>query len=305
MRIWKNFEVWVFLFPFFLFLISGIYVLQILAGEELCSKENASKKLEQFVVSALPVDVKPACKIHSVSKISLGDFSLCEVIYSFEAQPNKTQEDDVPVFKSIFYYGKDFAIIGEIKKLEPNGQVLSLTRERITAANKEYIDYVQRKALEAKAKSEDVKALKEEISKNFEKIKSQADIKIGKGKVEVIVFVDPFCPHCGRMKFLLLEKAKENKLSAYFLFMPLGQASEKVTASIVCDKKTDSERLQAFIDKYSGDVCEKGLKKVKENVDLFVKLKGQGVPYMILKKGSEIEIIEGAISKERLESYLE
>lgn len=303
MRIWKNFEVWVFLFPLFLFLISGIYAFRILAGEELCSKESASKKLEQFVVSALPVDIKPVYKIHSVSKISLGDFSLCEVIYSFEAQSNKTQEE--PVFKSIFYYGKDFAIIGEIKKLEPNGQVLSLTRERITAVNKEYIDYVQRKALEAKAKSEDVKALKEEISKNFEKIKSQADVKIGKGKVEVIAFVDPFCPHCGRMKLLLLEKAKENKLSAYFLFMPLNSLSEKVTASIICDKKTDSERLQAFTDKYSGNVCEKGLKKVRENADLFVKLKGQGVPYMILRKGSEIEIIEGAISRERLESYLE
>jgi len=65
--------------------------------------------------------------------------------------------------------------------------------------------------------------------------------------------------------------------------------------------------LQAFNQLYvSEKVCKEGMEKVKGNSRLFFKLGGRGVPYSIMKKkNGEIKLIEGSVSENIFDSYLE
>ena len=65
--------------------------------------------------------------------------------------------------------------------------------------------------------------------------------------------------------------------------------------------------MQAFNQLYvSEKVCKEGMEKVKGNSRLFFRLGGRGVPYSIVKKkNGEIKLIEGSVSENIFDSYLE
>lgn len=259
-----------------------------------CNKEEAQKILNNLphppVYSWNPVVV-------SVNPIKVGNQTLCELIYENKPQENN-QENKVPIPRGIIYYGDKFAFLGQIL-VEKDGEFFNLTMDRSIEINKEYLNYRQ-KALEEQNKKT--------ISPNeFNNLKTMSNVKLPatNAKAEIIAFVDPYCPHCTRMKEILLEMNKNKILEVHFIFTPISPAGEIVSASVLCDKKTDKEKLEAFTRKYQNKKpCDKGISIVRKNIETFTNLGGKGVPLMILKKGNQIKLIEGEIPKETLESLI-
>ncbi|MFN4245752.1 MAG: thioredoxin fold domain-containing protein [Brevinematia bacterium] len=266
-----------------------------------CSKEKANKLLKTAFKFYSNQDVN--ANIYSVDELK--ELGLCEVVFSIT--PNTALNTDQPVFKNIFYFKNDYLLFGELKKVG-EGKVFDITREKIQTLNKEFFAYMEKQR--AQADSAEREEIIKEVLEKFEDIKKMADMKFGTDgdiKAETITFTDPYCPHCNTMKQVLLEKVKEGKIRAYFIFLPLlGEESKKVVASIICDKKTDTEKLKAFEDKYVSKtkICSAGEKKIEENMSLFLKLKGTGVPLTILKREGSIRIIRGAVPKDVFENYL-
>ncbi|MEM1686568.1 MAG: thioredoxin fold domain-containing protein [Zestosphaera sp.] len=281
----------------------------------LCNKEKA-----QYVVTkAFSADLRqlfkdkvPKINVLEVSEIKLGNVTLCEVVWEFVLQDQKNRNQNRQKLpKNITYYGYDFVLTGDLRVIKREGKeekYINITRDRLLALNKEYYEELQKKIEQEVNREAVIKEVKELAKREFDTLKTKADVKIvSKGaKADIVIFADPYCPHCVRMKDVVMPKAKRGQVNLYVIFTPvLGPASEKVSIGAICMGKTAEERLTLFAEKkQDGTICDEGKRKVKENLDYFVKFNGRGVPYSILKKGEIIEIFEGAISSNILDSFL-
>ena len=276
-----------------------------------CTKAQAEEKIKKVLFSSLNI-TNPLLRknVHIVvdetSKISFGKTTLCEVVFHIE--PADKAERNIPVQKFVFYTTENLVFTGNLWKCTEKTCV-NVTMKRLRDLNREYSRYMQRRYQEIQKYAVKKERLKRLSKKEFDKLIKQSDMKFEAKNPEALVvsFIDPYCPHCKHMKELLLKKVSEGKISAYFIFAPISPRSEKIAASVICDKKTSRERLQAFNQLYvSEKVCKEGMEKVKSNSRLFFKLGGRGVPYSIVKKkDGEIKLIEGSISENIFDSYLE
>jgi len=275
--------------------------------QDFCTEKHAKEFLPEVIFSNIPVaqseiikTLKKQLQIESIQPINLGEVRLCEAVFYIKPLPGPAQ-NTMPPFKNIVYFGKDFAIFGEIKKVE-NGKVISITREKAEKLNKEYFEYIK------KASEEANKPQKASISREeYEKLKTKADVRLtGKGaKAEAVMFVSPTCPHCARMKEVLTKKVNEGKLNFYVIFTPLSPFDEKVSASVICEKKSDSEKLKDFSNRFTVEKpCEEGVKKVQENFAEFRKVNGKGVPLTFFKINGEIKVIEGERPENIIDNFL-
>jgi len=246
-------------------------------------------------VNEVPLDVKNDNKI-----------TACEVVFHIEPVE---KEVDEPVQKFILYTIGDTVITGNLWKYDHEKKLyVNVTFERLRDINKEYTQHMQEKFKKMEKFSQQREEIKKLAEKEFDTLVKQSDMKFEtkNPKALTVSFIDPYCPHCKHMKEVLLKKVKEGKISAYFIFLPISTESEEIVASIICDKKTNDERLKAFNELYkSKKICDNGKNKVEKNYALFNKLKGEGVPYTIMKKGKEVEIIKGSVSENIFDSYLE
>jgi len=274
--------------------------------QDFCTEKHAKEFLPKVIFSNVPVaqpemieTLKKQLQIENIQLVNLGEVRLCEAVFYIKPLPGPAQ-NTMPPFKNIVYFGKDFAIFGEIKKLE-NGNVVSLTREKAEKLNKEYFEYIKKVSEEAN------KPQKATLSKEeYEKLKEKADVKLTKAaKVDAVMFASPTCPHCAKMKDVLMKKVNEGKLNLYVVFTPLSPFDEKVSSSVICEKKSDSEKLKDFSNKFSVEKpCEDGMKKVQENFSEFRKVNGRGVPLTFFKINGEIKVIEGERPENVIDGFL-
>ncbi len=118
----------------------------------------------------------------------------------------------------------------------------------------------------------------------------------GKGSKQVILIVDPFCPHCKKVEKLLLNPSFEKELTVKILFYPISPASEESAKKILCSKSPINVLLSR---NYNIAVSEECLKKasrlLKKTREDLRKLGIRGVPVTIINGkviiGSKIETI--------------
>ncbi len=259
-----------------------------------CDKESFENLLKA-VYGAEERDIE--YKVISVERFA--DLDFCEAVYIVEPF---VKDPRVPVFKNIAYFRDNYLIFGALIKVEGE-KVVQVTNDKFREINKEIIDQLEKTRMQGESKQEEIK---EYAKKHFDEFKKKADVVWGKeAKAEIISFIDPKCPHCEEMKNLILKKTKENKVKAYFIFAPvLGEESVKIATSVLCDKKTNEEKLKAYTEKYISKPCDKGLKKIEENIQIAKSLGFRGVPFNLLKKGESIEMITGALPEEVFDNLL-
>jgi len=281
------------------------------ASGSFCTKTRAEEKIKRILFSSLNI-TNPLFRknIHVVvdeaNRIPFSGTTLCEVVFHIE--PADKTKKNIPVQKFVFYVKENMVFTGNLWKCTEKSCV-NVTAKRLRDLNREYNRYVQRRYQEVQKYAVRKERLRKLSKKEFDKLVKQSDMRFEVKNPEALVvsFIDPYCPHCKHMKELLLKKVSEGKISAYFIFAPISPRSEKIAASVICDKKTNRERLKAFNNLYvSEKICKKGMEKVKSNSRLFFKLGGRGVPYSIMKKkNGEIKLIEGSVSENIFDSYLE
>jgi len=281
------------------------------ASGSFCTKTRAEEKIKRILFSSLNI-TNPLFRknIHFVvdeaNRIPFGGTTLCEVVFHIE--PADKTKKNIPVQKFVFYVKENMVFTGNLWKCTEETCV-NITTERLRDLNREYSRYMQRRYQEIQKRAVKKERLRRLSKREFDRLVKQSDMKFEAKNPEafVVSFIDPYCPHCKHMKELLLKKVSEGKISVYFIFAPISPRSEKIAASVICDKKTNKERLQAFNQLYvSEKVCKEGMEKAKSNSRLFFRLGGRGVPYSIMKKkNGEIKLIEGSISENTFDSYLE
>jgi len=281
---------------------------------ESCTESQVKPKVEDifFKSVVLPGSEKNLkVVIDAVNEVPLsgekdGKISICEVVFHIEPVDKKVNE---PMQKFILYTINNMVFTGNLWKYDQEKKLyVNVTLEKLRDVNKEYAQYMQEKLRKIDTFTQQREEARKIAEKEFNNFVKQSDAKVEtkNPKALVVSFVDPHCPHCKHMKEIILKKVKEEKINAYFIFLPISTDSEKIVTSIICDKKTSDERLKAFNELYKSEkICEDGKKKVKNNHMLFDKLKGNGVPYIIIKKGNDVKIVEGGVPENTFDSYLE
>jgi len=167
--------------------------------------------------------------------------------------------------KKILYLTKDFKymILGSL--INKNNK--NITRERLKELNK--ID----------------------ISKL--PLKNALIYKVGNGTKKIVVFVDPFCPHC---KSLIKYLKKQKDFTLYMFIFPLSQRSEEVGKKIICS----ANPIKAYL---NPDSIKKSCKDGEDKIVLYSKLGRSlyiiGTPFIILEDGTNFY----GFNKKLLEQY--
>lgn len=278
-----------------------------------CSKENVEKELNvyfmQFIRPDLRQDLRQDLKqegvgvqfkVIEVRKVNLAGIEFCEAVWKIEDERTKGR---VPVeFKNVAYFRENMMVMGDIKVKE-SGVVKHVSQDRHMEVNKEALEFMAQMQREMSKEDE---ARQEEIVKQIEKIRKQADLVMAtKGaRHEIVIFADPYCPYCKQMQDVVMALNKDGKLDVRVILVGLlGPDSERLVASVLCEKD-DKERMKMINDKVVKSQCEAGKKKAKANVELFHSLKGRGVPLSVLiekQTGKVVRVFNGMVGKEVIE----
>lgn len=129
--------------------------------------------------------------------------------------------------------------------------------------------------------------------KALEKIDVKDAIKIGKGKHQVIAFIDPQCPYCKKGIEYFLERGDT---TLHIFFVPIfGERSKEKSIYAICSKDM-IEALRKVADsnssvnKVEGDCRKEAEEKIKKAITYARPLGIRGVPVFIIDK----KIIYGA-----------
>lgn len=281
----------------------------------LCSKKRAQDVVEKALLSEINRSLRIASlkiNILEVSELKLGGLTICEVVWEL-ALPNQNNRNMTvqKLPRNIAYYGEGFVFVGELRVEKREGKeekYVNITRDRFLALNKEYYEEVQKRIEQGAVREEIKKEVKELAKKEFDVLKSKADARFvsKRADAEMIIFTDPYCPHCAKMKDIVMKKVREGKINLYIFFTPiLGPASENVSISAFCNGKNSEERLKLFAERRPNEaLCEEGRRKIRENLEYFIKFNGKGVPYSFFKRGDDFKVFEGVISSNILDSLL-
>ena len=122
-------------------------------------------------------------------------------------------------------------------------------------------------------------------------------IKWGTGPVKVILFTDPNCPHCKRLKKMLFTSVFEKDITAYVFLYPLSPVTRGYAETVLCAE----DPVKKMLDFASGNITEADRnpskeckERVKDRLEAMIKagneLSISGTPFLII----EDEIIGGA-----------
>ena len=104
--------------------------------------------------------------------------------------------------------------------------------------------------------------------------------KNGNGTKKIVVFVDPFCPHC---KNLINYLKQQKDFTLYMFIFPLSQKSEEAGIKILCSPNP----LDAYLNPENlKETCEEGEKKLFFHSLFARSLYLKGAPFVILENGS-------------------
>uniref|UniRef100_A0A7V6CD63 DsbC family protein n=1 Tax=Thermodesulfobacterium geofontis TaxID=1295609 RepID=A0A7V6CD63_9BACT len=104
--------------------------------------------------------------------------------------------------------------------------------------------------------------------------------KNGNGTKKIVVFVDPFCPHC---KNLINYLKQQKDFTLYMFIFPLSQKSEEAGIKILCSPNP----LDAYLNPENlKETCEEGEKKLFFHSLFARSLYLKGAPFVILEDGS-------------------
>jgi thiol:disulfide interchange protein DsbC len=124
------------------------------------------------------------------------------------------------------------------------------------------------------------------IAQKMAKLPLDSALKIGKGKISVVEFMDPDCYHC-RQAYNFFSKRKD--VTMHIFFFPLSQESANKAKHILCSKdmsKTYDEVMSGKFDNNASlNICSD--KKVDERIQKHVQLATQvglrGTPLFYIK----------------------
>lgn len=111
------------------------------AVEVVCTVEEAEKKVRLFMGESKEVSFV----VDSVDEVHLnfGKVKVCEVVGRFLKKGLNFQTFDQTTWKSVIYYGEDFIVLGEIRRLV-NGKVELTTKDKLIIENLQFIKQVHR-----------------------------------------------------------------------------------------------------------------------------------------------------------------
>lgn len=119
--------------------------------------------------------------------------------------------------------------------------------------------------------------------------------KGGNGEKKVILFVDPYCPHCKNLVNYL--KTKENYTLYLYLF-PLSDKSKETSLKILC---SDKAPIESYLEAEKLEkTCDGAKEKLEKHIALAQKFNLHGTPFVILGDGSNFY----GSNLEKIEEYL-
>jgi len=157
-----------------------------------------------------------------------------------------------PDGKKVAYVTKDFnyLILGSIY----NKEAKNLTKERVEDLNKIDLSTIP---------------LNEALIQKF-----------GNGEKKVVVFVDPFCPHC---KNLINHLKTKTNYTLYMFLFPLGEKNKETALKILC---SDKAPVEAYLEADKLEkTCDQAKDKLDKHLALALQLNLRGTPFVILGDG--------------------
>lgn len=121
--------------------------------------------------------------------------------------------------------------------------------------------------------------------------------KVGNGNKKVIVFVDPYCPHC---KKLINHLKTKSDYTLYMYILPLNEKSKETSLKIFC---TDKSPIEAYLEAEKLEkTCDTAKEKLEKHIVLAQKFNLHGTPFVILGDGSNfyganLQILDEYFSK--------
>jgi thiol:disulfide interchange protein DsbC len=111
-------------------------------------------------------------------------------------------------------------------------------------------------------------------------LKDALTYKVGNGTKKIVVFVDPFCPHC---KGLINYLKEQKDFTLYMFVFPLSQKSEEAGKKIICS----SNPIEAYLNPDNvKESCKEGESKLFLHSELARSLYLTGTPFVILEDGT-------------------
>lgn len=105
--------------------------------------------------------------------------------------------------------------------------------------------------------------------------------KVGNGDRKIIVFVDPFCPHC---KKIINHLKTKSDYSLYMYIFPLNDKSKETSLKIFC---TDKSAVDAYLEAEKLEkTCDTAKEKLEKHINLAQKFNLRATPFVILGDGS-------------------
>lgn len=107
--------------------------------------------------------------------------------------------------------------------------------------------------------------------------------KEGSGEKKIILFLDPFCPHCKS----LVEYLKQKKDYAVYIFLlPLSDKSREAVLKILCSKLPPMEAYLNFSALETKDCAPEASRKLDTHIKVGLDLNVRGTPFVILQDGT-------------------
>lgn len=129
-------------------------------------------------------------------------------------------------------------------------------------------------------------------------------LKFGQGKVEVYVFLEPYCSHCRKLFQYL--KERQDKFTVYAFLVSFTDRSQELGKLIYCGKASLDDLMTGKLDVYSAEDLEKKLaecneaeikkaeSKLAESNSLFEKVEARGTPFAVVNSSGKKQVIRGA-----------
>lgn len=141
---------------------------------------------------------------------------------------------------------------------------------------------------------------------NFKKLPLDKALKVGNGKKQMVVFIDPDCPYCQQLEAYLHDRL--DKVTVYYMFMPLAIHSNALphTKQILCSPKPEQAIFNVMVshqDLAAGSQsCQDRVEKQVTDISKFALENGiNSTPYIITDSNQVI----GGFNVPQLQAFID
>lgn len=141
---------------------------------------------------------------------------------------------------------------------------------------------------------------------NFKNLPLDKALKVGKGKKQMVVFIDPDCPYCQQLEAFLHDKL--DKVTIYYMFMPLAMHPNALphTKQIMCSGNPEQAVFKVMVSHQElamgSKSCQEKVDKNIEEISKFAMSNGiNSTPYIITDSNQVI----GGFNVPQLQAFID